>query len=168
MDTSRLFSNDGITFRSSRTKAALFGTCSLAMVALGMVLVFHPEFFPNRTAAFNRVLGWASMVLSFVGLAASAIPLVRPATVRFSSEGLTIETAWRTYTRPWSALSNFRFHEVRGGAGFIYFDDEIPPSAPFSCVKRTATGATMMLPGMMNVSREQLLEAAQRSKEHWG
>jgi hypothetical protein len=157
------------TYQQTRTKLALVFLVSLGFVALGVSFALHPDFWQTsrHSAASIQILGWVGVVFFSVCTIAAVISFFKPTTVRFSPQGLSVKTVWRTRSRPWSALSNFRIWETRG-TKIVVFDDEIAPTRWLAGFSRAATGANSALPTLMNASPEHLLDAAQRAKERWG
>jgi hypothetical protein len=162
-------SDDSLTFRQQRGKLVLAAFAGLAFVVMGISFVLHPEQWQThaRSAGFIRVIGWITLVFFSMTLVGAAISLIRPTTVRLTPDALVIRTMWRTYSRPWTALSNFRIWKTKG-TRLVVFDDENSSVDWLAGINRKFSGATNAMPGFMNTNPEHLLEAVTQAKERWG
>jgi len=169
MDAGDLSSHEDITFQQQRTKLVLAVLGAVGFAALGASFALHPDAWQSHrhSAATMQVSGWVGLAFFSIALCAALIAIARPTTVRLSPQGLVVTTAWRTFTRPWDALGNFRIWKNRG-ASTVVFDDVNPPSAWLARLNRAACGATSALPKFLGVEPEGLLAAVLHAKARWG
>jgi hypothetical protein len=157
-----------VLFRQDRRKLAGLALVGAAFVALGLSFIAHPDAWATARHPRGQVeaTGWVAAPFSGLMLAAIAVALARPTTVRLGPEGVTIRTAWRTYSRPWDAVSDFKIWKYRRNR-LVVFNDADPPNGRLAAINRRISGATSSLPAALNIDPEQLLTAVQSAKGRW-
>jgi len=160
--------DDRVVFQQDRRKLLGLGLMGIIFVAMGASFILHPEFWTTarHSSGFVEALGW--LTASFFSLCLVAVigSLARPTTVKLGPEGVTISTAWRTYSRPWDVIGDFRLWDYRRNR-LVIFNDAAPPNPRLAEINRRLSGATSSMPTALNVSPEQLLTAIEKAKERW-
>jgi hypothetical protein len=134
----RPISQDGnAVFRQDRRKLLRIGLIGIVFIAMGASFIVDPQFWQTRkfSAYWIDILGWLITPLFSLGLVAVAVSLVRPTTVKLGQDGIVVRTPWRTYSRPWDALSGFRLWEYRRNCSVV-FNDATPPNIRLAAINR--------------------------------
>ena len=158
-----------LVFRQDRRK--LFGAAIIAVVfvVMGCSFISNPGFWTTTrhpSSSYIEVVGWITAPFFSLALAAVAMSLVRPVTLTLGPEGVTVSTVWKTYSRPWHAIGNFRIWSNAGNR-MVVFDDVAPPNPRLAEVSRRISGATGALPTCLNVSPDDLLAQVKTAQEQW-
>lgn len=159
-----------LTIRQSRRKIALACLGAAGFVALGIWFISAPEQASSSRASPQEVLvvGWLCILFFSACLISGLAVLARPATISFDRSGMTVTTIWKSYKRPWSALSNFQIWSIRS-TKFIVFDDTEPASGRWwAGVNSAIRGTNSSLPAMLDGQPEKILEELQAAKAAWG
>ena len=158
------------SIRQSRRKIALVCIACALFVAAGAWFIAHPEQAASSRYSRQEVLltGWSATPLFAMALIAWLIVLARPATISLDPSGITITTIWKSYRRPWLALSNFQARSF-GTTKLIVFDDTDPASGRWwARVNSALRGTNSSLPAMLDRQPEEILEALRAAKANWG
>jgi hypothetical protein len=141
---------------------------SVVFVAMGVSFVTHPGFWRSSThsVASVEIAGWAATLFFSLCLSAIVVSLVRPVTVKLGPAGITIRSIWRTYTRPWDAVTDFRVWGYRRNQTIV-FNEANPPFGKLAEINRGLTGATSGLPAGLNIAPEELLAAIKTARARW-
>ena len=161
--------DDAVVFHQDRRKLVGVGLIGIAFVAMGISFITDPEFWKTvrHSRDYIEVVGWIIAPLFSLALVAVAVSLARPTRVELGPEGVTISTAWRTYSRPWDAVGDFKIWKYQLNRTVV-FNDSAPPNLRFAEINRRLTGATSAMPTALNVDPEQLLTAVVAAKRRWG
>jgi len=158
-----------VVFHQDRRKLAVLGLIGVAFVAMGISFITHPEFWRRGGYArdYIEVMGWITAPLFSLLLAVEIVSLARPTKVNLGPDGVTITTAWRTYSRPWDAVGDFKIRKY-GRNRMVIFNDVTPANRRLAEINRRISGATSAMPPALNVDPEQLLTALEAAKARWG
>ncbi len=161
--------DDAVIFHQDRRKLIGVGLICIAFVAAGISFITHPEFWKTvrNSRDYIEVIGWIIAPFFSMALIGVAVSLARPTTVRLGPEGVTISTAWRTYSRPWDAVGDFKVWKYQRNRTVV-FNDASPPNGRLAEINRRLSGATSAMPTALNVDAEQLLMAVEAAKGRWG
>jgi hypothetical protein len=160
--------DQSLVFRQDRRKLLGVAVIGVVFVGMGVSFVAHPDFWRSsrHSAASIEVMGWVTTPFFSLCLAAIVVSLVRPATVKLGPEGITVSSAWRTYSRPWDAVTDFRLRRYKTNRTVV-FNDASPPNRGLAGINRGLSGATSGLPTALNVAPEELLEAIEAGRARW-
>lgn len=160
--------DDAVVFRQSRRTLLCRGLIAIAFAAMGVSFITHPGSWTASRLPPDLVemRGWATACFFSLALIPVAASLARPTTVALGADEVTISTAWRTYTRPWSAVGDFRIWRYRRSR-IVIFNDAAPSNGLLAEINRRTTGATSAMPTALNVGPEDLLAALQAAKDRW-
>ncbi len=161
--------DEAVVFHQDRRKLAILTLIAVAFVAMAISFITHPEFWRSGRYTRNYIefIGWIIASLFSFCLAAGAVSLARPTKVTLGPEGVTIMTAWRTYSRPWDAVGEFKIRKY-GRNRTVVFKDAAPANRRLAEINQRMTGATGAMPPALNVDPEQLLTALEAAKGRWG
>lgn len=160
--------DEPVEFQQDRLKISGRGAAALALVAMGAWSLAHHDLArsPGRSPAFAQLADWAATIFFSLCLLAILASLVRPATVRLSSEGIQISYAWGTYRRTWDNVGGFELWRYRGDRTVIY-NDVRPTNPVLAKINHWLTGATSALPTALNVDPERLLTVIECARAKW-
>jgi hypothetical protein len=162
------FDDGPVVFRQDRRKLLGLALIGIVFVAMGVSFIEHPEFWKStrHSAGSVEIAGWVATLFFSLCLIAIIVSLVRPATVKLAPEGITISSAWRTYSRPWNAVGDFKLCKYKRNRTVV-FNDANPPNRRLAEINRGLSGATSGLPTALNVAPEQLLAAVEMARARW-
>ena len=156
-------------FRQNRWKLLGAGLIGIILVGIGASFIVNPHFFqtPRQSAASVALVGWLITPFFSLCVVGVGVSLARPITVKIGQAGIVIRYHWRTYTRPWSALSGFKLWKYKMNRTVV-FNDTTLSNGRLAEVNRKLTGATSAMPTALDVAPEQLLALIEEARERWG
>jgi hypothetical protein len=154
------------TFRQVRPKVALAALAWAVGLAVGVAMILYPVQLqsPLFSPGAVEIGGWFCAAISAPMLVASFMSLAKPTVLVLAPDGLTLRTASRAYTRPWTALSNFRLYRGKR----VCLRDTQPQASWIDRLNGLMAGSTLMLPGQLDARPDQVLAALQSAKRRWG
>jgi hypothetical protein len=169
MNRERNSRDEYVVFHQDRRKLVGMGLIGVVFVVLGIAFIAHPEVWKTTRHSADSVESAGWLVTTFFSMCsiAVAVSLVRPTKIKLGLKGIVVTTPWRTYSRPWDAVSDFKIWEYRRNRTVV-FNDATPPNPGLAEINRRLTGATSAMPPALNVGPDQLLavieEVRQRSQ----